>query len=88
MPRAKIPYDAIRSKLRSMFPEPAYRFIRLRIPDRYNKIKAPTTIYDRTSGNFQTIGYRCDVVYEIFTGFSSDLRAEYSQVRKKILVEI
>jgi len=89
MPRATIPYDAIRSKLFQMFPEPTFRYVRLRKPDRYNNLKAPTTIYDRTSGNFKAIGYRCAVVYERFEALSEDLdRGIFRQVRDIVLVEL
>ena len=89
MPRARIPYDEIRRKLYEMFPEPTFRFVRLRTPDRYNNLKAPTTIYDRRSGNFKTIGYRCAIIYERFEKFSDDLeRGIFRQVRDVVLVEL
>ena len=60
MPRAKIPYDDIERELRTLYPYPLFREIRIRTRfkgDRIGKV-TPTTVYDRTSGNFARIGYK------------------------------
>lgn len=72
-----------------MFPEPTFRSVRLRAPSRENNLKAPTTIYDRRSGNFKTIGYRCSVVYQRFEALSEDLEdGIFKTVRDVVLVEV
>ena len=72
MPRATIPYEDIRAQLEYMFPYPTCR-VRLRTPSRYNDVKAPVTVYDRSKGNFGKIGYKCQIVLEMFEGLSEDL---------------
>lgn len=89
MARATIPYEDIDAKLSSMFPWPTYRTVYLRKPKRDNNVNAPTTVYDRSTGNYKRIGYRCQVVTERFVGVSEDLtRTEFIQERMNIIVEV
>ena len=86
MPRATIPYEDLQAELERMFPWPTCR-VRLRRPKRDNNVKAPTTIYDRTGGNFKKIGYRCEIFIEMFTGLSEDLETtRWDRQRMTVLV--
>ena len=88
MARAKIPYEELRAKLEQMFPWPTCR-VRLRTPNRQNDVKAPVTIYDRSGGNFQRIGYRCQIILSMFTGLDEDLeRTIWDQQRMTVMVEV
>jgi len=87
MPRAKIPYEDLQARLESMFPWPTYRTVRLLKPKRDNNIRAPTTVYDREGGNFQRIGYRCQVILERFEGIREDLSGTlWNQTRMNVIV--
>ncbi len=89
MGRATIPYEDIKAKLEAMFPWPTYRTVRLRKPDRYNDIKAPTTVYDRSTGNYARAGYKCHVTLERFVGVSEDLtQTLWKQERQTVMVEV
>lgn len=88
MPRAKIPYEDLQARLESMFPWPTYRTVRLLKPKRDNRIKAPTTVYDREGGNFKRIGYRCQVILERYEGQSEDLsRTLWDTTRMNVIVQ-
>ena len=88
MPRAEIPYEDLRAKLETMFPWPTCR-VRLRTPNRSNDVKAPVTIYDRSQGNFQRIGYKCEIIISKFTGLDEDLERTYwEQRRMTVMVEV
>lgn len=82
MPRAKIDYPALRSKLLQKYPMPLYRNVDLLVPHRSNNIKAPTTIYDRSQGNYARIGYKVQVRLEQFMGIVENydgFRAKYER---------
>ena len=68
MPRATIDYPALREALFEKYPQPLYRDVTLLVPRRDNKIKAPTTVYDRSTGNYARIGYKVQVSLEQFVG--------------------
>jgi len=88
MPRATIPYEDLQAVLEDMFPWPTCR-VRLRRPNRNNDVKAPTTIYDRTGGNFKRIGYRCEIFIEMFVGLSDDLETtRWDRQRMTVLVRV
>jgi len=88
MPRAQIPYEDIRAELERMFPWPTCR-VRLRVPKRGNNVKAPITIYDRTRGNYQRVGYSCEIFIEMFTGLSDDLETtKWDRQRMTVLVRV
>lgn len=70
MPRATIDYPALRGALFDKYPMPLYRDVTLLVPDRNNRIKAPTTVYDRTTGNYARIGYKVQVRLEQFMGIT------------------
>jgi len=76
MPRAKIPYDALEEQLDALFPPPAFRRAEILRPTRARtgrkKIRAPTTIYDRSSGNYAVIGYMTMVRYQELTDVDYD----------------
>jgi len=89
MARAKIPYEDIQARLEAMFPWPTYQTVRMRKPTRENNVRAPTTVYDRRSGNFQRIGYRVSVTLERFVGLSENLsRGQFIQERMNVIVEV
>lgn len=68
MPRATIDYTALRKALFEKYPQPLYRDVTLLVPRRDNRIKAPTTVYDRATGNYARIGYKVQVRLEQFVG--------------------
>lgn len=68
MPRATIDYPALRKELFDKYPMPLYRDVTLLVPERNNRIRAPTTVYDRTTGNYARIGYKVQVRLEQFMG--------------------
>ena len=88
MGRATIPYDDLTAKVRQMFPAPGFKNVRIRKPDRYNDLKAPTTIYDRSGGNYARIGYKVSIRYDVFLFISEDLQAIYETRRSTVLVEL
>jgi len=82
MPRAKIDYPALRNELFKKYPMPLYRDVTLLVPHRSNRIKAPTTIYDRSQGNYARIGYKVQVRLEQFMGIVESydgFRAKYER---------
>jgi hypothetical protein len=88
MARATIPYAAIEQKVKKMFPYPTYQGIEIITPNRYNNVKAPTTVYDRRTGNYKTIGYRIGVKLTRFVGFREDLRPIFQRDEMTLLVEV
>lgn len=70
MPRAKIDYPALRKALNDKYPMPLYRDVTLLVPHRSNQVKAPTTVYDRTQGNYARIGYKVQVRLQQFMGIT------------------
>lgn len=68
MPRAKIDYPALRQALFEKYPQPLYRDVTLLVPRRDNRIKAPTAVYDRTTGNYARIGFKVQVRLEQYVG--------------------
>jgi len=83
MPRAKIPYPELEKALRKKYPSPLYANVTLKKPRRDNNIRAPTTIYDRSQGNYARIGYRVQVELEQFAGIETSFRAKYATVYKR-----
>jgi hypothetical protein len=88
MARATIPYTAIEQKVREMFPYPTYQGIEIIVPTRYNDVKAPTTVYDRRTGNYKSIGYRIRVRLTRFVGFREDFRPLFERDEMMLLVEV
>ena len=82
MPRARIPYSEIDDYISNKYPSPAF------VDARRTQFQAgaPTTVYDRRTGNFQRIGYLVDVIYELLTGVDSNLNPVYEIVREQIFV--
>ena len=67
MPRATIPYFDLELKLEKMYPFPVFRRPRIRRKDEFKGF-TPITVYDRSSGNFKPIGYKCSIEYSRFQG--------------------
>lgn len=88
MARATIPYAAIEQKVRKMFPYPTYQGIEVIVPTRYNNVKAPTTVYDRRTGNYKTIGYRIGVKLTRIVGFDERFRPIFERDQMVLLVEV
>ena len=90
MPRAKIPYNELASKVRKMFPFPIYRDVFLRKPRRDNNVKAPISVYDRRSGNYKVSGFICQVKYEMFQGVKESdyygLETRYKTIEVTVMV--
>lgn len=68
MPRATIDYPKLRNLLAKKYPYPLFRQVRLVKPERYNRVRAPTAVYDRATGNYKRIGYKVQVELEQFVG--------------------
>ena len=89
MARAAIPWRKIEASAKKMFVQPIYESYWVEKPTRYNELKAPTTVYDRTSGNYAVIGYNVMVVRDQFTGFSKGrLFPQYKRIRNVVFIRI
>lgn len=77
MARAAIPWAKINKSAKKMFPSPNFRDVQVLKPDRYNDLKAPTTVYDRATGNYAVIGYLCRVRYERFVKIQTNLYPDF-----------
>lgn len=88
MARAKIPYEDIKAAVDSLFPWPTFNDVKLDVPRSFNETKAPTTVYDRRSGNFSKIGYRVYVWRSRIDGFDNQFRPKYKDDRGFVIVEV
>jgi len=88
MGRATIPYENIDSAVHLLFPWPTYSNVILDVPRSFNKTKAPTTVYDRRTGNYKAIGYRVFVSRTRISGFDDQFRAVYTTDKGFIIVEV
>ena len=92
MARTRIPYEEIEFALKQMLEAPIYVRVTLLRPSRYNDLKAPTTLYDRSTGNYARFGYYCDVRYDVFQGFGEDfegkIRSIYRTVETKMAISL
>jgi hypothetical protein len=68
MPRARIPYEELEAAARKKYPYPIFRNVQVLRRSRYNDIKAPTVVYDRSTGNYARIGFNCQITAEMFAG--------------------
>lgn len=68
MPRATIPYDDLEDKAFKKYPFPLFTDVRIDRPSRSNRVKAPTRVYDRATGNFSPIGWKVTVRMKQFNG--------------------
>ena len=92
MARARIPYDELQIAAENLFPEPCYIRVTLEGTRRryssWEEKPTPTVIYDRRTGNYQRIGYRCALSMQRFTGFNQQLQPQYQMVRGWFLIEL
>jgi len=89
MAKAAVPYDELQIAAENMFPEPIFQNIRLLKPKRSNNVRAPTAVYDRTSGAFKKIGYRCLIQGQMVLGIDSNwLYIKKRSFEKEILLEL
>tara|TARA_R110000803_G_C11981119_1_gene320767 strand:- start:416 stop:682 length:267 start_codon:yes stop_codon:yes gene_type:complete len=88
MARATIPYADIDAKVAALFPWPTYQSVVLDVPRSFNDTKAPTTVYDRRTGNYARIGYRVWVSRERISGFDNQFRAKYTRESGYVIVEV
>lgn len=88
MARATIPYDELNEKARELFPKPTYEYVSVQRPNRYNSLKAPTTVYDRSTGNYQKIGYRCLIKRRRLGGFTEDFQPIWISKGSYVILEI
>lgn len=66
MPRARIPYDDIQRRLRTMYPEPCYRTVQLQ----KGTASTPKRVYDRSTGNYAPVGWKVNVAGLVFVGYN------------------
>lgn len=92
MARASIPYDSLQMAAEKLFPEPTYRNVRLQgTMRRYNSYEekpTPTTIYDRRTGNYKSIGYRCFITGSILVGFDKQFEPQFRRFSQWTLLEL
>tara|TARA_R110002012_G_scaffold308631_1_gene514989 strand:- start:400 stop:681 length:282 start_codon:yes stop_codon:yes gene_type:complete len=92
MARASIPYDELQIAAEKLFPAPVFTSVRVegrrRRYNTYDFKPTPTTIYDRRSGNYKSIGYRCYIVMFMFTGFSSRFDPQSKKIEGWFLIEL
>lgn len=92
MARSRIPYTRLEEELKEKLKAPSFVNVELLRPTRTNNIKAPTTIYDRSTGNYARWGYLCDIRYAIFMGFSSSwtgrIEADYIYVNERMPIQL
>jgi hypothetical protein len=89
MAKAAVPYDALQIALEQIFPEPIFQNVRVVKPRRDNRVKAPTAIYDRSTGNFQKIGYKCLIRGTMVTGIDRNWNyVTKKDFSKMILIEL
>jgi len=75
MPRARIPYDELQRLAEKKYPSPLYIDVEVQRKDRTTD-KAPTRVYDRTTGNFAAIGWQVSISFKQFDGIK-DMYGEY-----------
>lgn len=88
MARAAIPWKKIESSVKKVFPKPIYSEVRVMKPNRYNDLKAPTTVYDRTSGNYKPIGYNTLVSRYMFVGFDKELEPKWKRILDVVFIPV
>lgn len=88
MGRATIPYENIEAAVNLLFPWPTFSNVFIEVPRSYNKIKAPTTVYDRRTGNYKAIGYRVYVSRTRIYRFDEQFRPEYTTDKGIVIVEV
>ena len=88
MARSRIPYTDLETELKAMYSSPIYARVKLNRPDRYNNLKAPITIYDRTTGNYARYGYLCNVSYQVFQGFEEDYEGKFRSIYEMVTTDV
>jgi len=92
MARARIPYDELQIAAEKMFPEPCYIGVRvegtIRKTYSWEEKPTPTVVYDRRTGNYQRIGFRCALSMYRLTGFDSLLEPRRELIRGWFLIEL
>jgi hypothetical protein len=92
MARATIPYDELQIAAEKMFPEPVFTSVRVegrrRRYQSTDKKPTPTTIYDRRSGNYKSIGYRCFITMFVFSGFTKRFEPMANRIEGYYLLEL
>lgn len=92
MARAAIPYDALEKKIEQMFPRPCFAYVQLLGKTRkraaYEEKPTPTTIYDRRSGNYKVIGYRCKIRMERLSGMDDNFYPDFENIEDWFLIEL
>ena len=71
MPRATIPYFELDERLEKMYPDPVFRGVYV-VRSRFSEGFTPKRVYDRSTGNYAPIGWRCMVNMSAFTGSYDD----------------
>jgi len=71
MPRARIPYEELEAAAREKYPYPVFKDVQVLRRSRYNDIKAPTVVYDRSTGNYAKMGFKCQITAKMFEGMEA-----------------
>ena len=71
MPRARIPYDELQKAAEEKYPYPAFRYVTVLRRSRYDNVPSPTVVYDRSTGNYKKMGFKCQVTMEVFDGLAA-----------------
>ena len=88
MPRARIPYAELEYAANLKYPSPLFRNTRILRKDRYNNVKAPTVVYDRSTGNYKAIGWKITILTEQFSGIKDyGKRIGYSTEYKQRVIK-
>ena len=92
MARAAIPYDELQIAAEKMFPEPVFMSVRVEGRRRkqysFEEKPTPTTVYDRRTGNYKSIGYRCYIRMNQFNGFGPRFTPSFRPVQGWYLIEL
>ena len=83
MPRAKIPYAALRQFVSENYPYPTFRGVSIVDNHVYH---TPKRIYERKEGKYVPYGWKFSVAGFRFAGFDDSLQPEYVYYRQTIVV--
>lgn len=86
MPRATIPYFELDRELEKLYPYPVFRNPRV-IRSKFLSGSTPRRVYDRSTGNYAPIGWRCKVDMSRFTGsYDNAMNPMFREVRFEVVI--
>lgn len=88
MPRATIPYEKLQQLAEKKYPEPLFMDVYVLVPSRTLKVKTPTRVYDRSTGNFAPIGWKVQVEMRQFDGIEETYRGYVTKYRPRMITDI